>query len=179
MIKHHDQRAQIIFVTAYDEFMRMTYERRIGALDYINKALPDFQARLNQTIEFALNKLSKLNLMKKMTFSYRLGHFIRNVNIDDVLYVETTNFSHKLRLVRVDGDAEFVGDIKQVAAQNPFLTKVSQSYLVNPKNILRIDLHERKITFINQDQIYFSRRFLHVMPQLIAQYNLRERTGAQ
>lgn len=42
-IKKLDQRAQIVFVTAYDEYMELTYQRRIGSIDYINKSNSDLQ----------------------------------------------------------------------------------------------------------------------------------------
>lgn len=72
-IKKLDQRAQIVFVTAYDEYMELTYQRRIGSIDYINKSNSDLQQRLNETVRDAVNNLAKANFSKKMTFSYRLG----------------------------------------------------------------------------------------------------------
>lgn len=170
-IKQLDQRAQIVFVTAYNEYMELTYRRRIGSIDYINKNNPDLQQRLNETLRDAISNLSKANFSKKMTFSYRLGRIIRNVNIDDIYYVSTTKAPHKLCLVRNDGSAEFAGDIKNVDEQNEFLKKFSQSYLVNPKNIAQINLKRKEIIFPNRDAIKFSRRFTHVMKNMISAYN--------
>ncbi|BCD39284.1 LytTR family transcriptional regulator DNA-binding domain-containing protein [Lactobacillus helveticus] len=48
-----------------------------------------------------------------------------------------------------DGTAEFAGDIKNVDQQNDFLKKVSQSYLVNSKNIAEINLKKKEIIFPN------------------------------
>lgn len=171
-IKKIDRRAQIAFVTAYNEYMELTFERRIGVVDYINKNNADLQTRLNKTLQDAVVNLSKENYTKKMTFSYRLGHIIKNTNIDDIYYITTTKAPHKLRLIRKDGQADFVGDIKTVDEQNEFLKKVSQSYLVNPKNIKQINLKSKQILFPNDDEIKFSRRFNHIMKNLISQYNL-------
>lgn len=171
-IKKMDKRAQIAFITAYNEYMELTFERRIGAVDYINKNNIDLQTRLNETLRDAVVNLSKENYTKKMTFSYRLGHIIKNINIDDIYYITTTKAPHKLRLIRKDGQADFVGDIKTVDEQNEFLKKISQSYLVNPKNIKQIDLKSRQILFPNNDKVKFSRRFNHIMKNLISQYNL-------
>lgn len=171
-IKKRDPRAQIIFVTAYNEYMGMTYERRIGSVDYINKNNPNLQKRLNATLRDAINNLSTENFTKKMTFSYRIGRIIRNINIDDIFYITTTKAPHKLRLVYNEGEAEFVGDIKTVDEQNELLKKVSQSYLINPKNVTEINLRKRQIKFINGDLISFSRRFGHYMREMIQKYNL-------
>lgn len=165
-IKKQDQRAQIVFITAYNEYMGMTYERRIGTVDYINKNNPDLQKRINETLRDAINNLTTENFTKKMTFSYRLGRIIKNINIDDILYISTTKAPHKLRLVYSDGEAEFVGDLKTVAEQNELLKKVSQSYLINPKNVQEIDLHKRQIEFVNGDIIKFSRRFSRAVREL-------------
>nr|WP_236629281.1 MULTISPECIES: response regulator [Lactobacillus] len=89
-IKKLDQRAQIVFVTAYNEYMELTYERRIGSVDYINKNNPDLQRRLNETLRDAVHNLDTENFTKQMTFSYRLGRIIKNVNIDDIYYISTT-----------------------------------------------------------------------------------------
>lgn len=173
-IKKLDQRAQIVFVTAYDEYMELTYQRRIGSIDYISKSNSDLQQRLNETVRDAVNNLAKANFSKKMTFSYRLGRIIRNVNIDDIYYISTTRAPHKLCLVRNDGTAEFAGDIKNIDQQNEFLKKVSQSYLVNPKNIAQINLKKNEIGFPNGDVIKFSRRFTYVMKGMINTYNLKQ-----
>lgn len=173
-VKQLDPRAQIVFVTAYNEYMEMTFERRIGSVDYINKSNPHLQNRLNKTLQDTVRRISKENYSKKMTFSYRLGRIIKNINIDDIYYISTTKAPHKLKLVKNDGTAEFAGDIKSVDKQNKFLTKVSQSYLVNPKNIVQINLKKKEITLSNGDAIKFSRRFTHVMKDITNTYNLKQ-----
>lgn len=90
-IKQLDSRVQIVFVTAYNEYMELTYQRRIGSIDYINKNNPDLQQRLNETVRDAVDNLSKANFSKKMTLSYRLGRIISNVNI---YYISTTRAPH-------------------------------------------------------------------------------------
>ena len=154
--------------------MEMTFERRIGSVDYINKSNPHLQNRLNETLQDTVRRISKENYSKKMTFSYRLGRIIKNINIDDIYYISTTKAPHKLKLVKNDGTAEFAGDIKSVDKQNKFLTKVSQSYLVNPKNIVQINLKKKEITLSNGDAIKFSRRFTHVMKDITNTYNLKQ-----
>lgn len=171
-IKKYDERAQIIFVTSYNEYMPMTFERRIGAVDYINKLDPNFQSRLNETVKNALINLSKNNLAKKFTFTYRFGRQIKNINMEDVLYIYTTRAAHKLLLVAEGMQSEFVGDIKTVDENNERLVKISQSCLVNPKNIEMVDLRKGTITMIDGVVLKFSRRFKHNMKDMTEKYKL-------
>lgn len=170
-IKKRDERAQIIFVTAYSEYMPMTFERRIGAVDYINKNDIDLQARLNETVRDTLMRLGKSNLSKELTFSYRFGRQINNINVEDVIYIHTTQAAHKLLLVAANKQSEFVGDIKTVDAENNFLSKISQSCLINPRNVATINLRKRTVTMANGESLNFSRRFRHEMDRLVEKHN--------
>ncbi|WP_270237920.1 LytTR family transcriptional regulator DNA-binding domain-containing protein, partial [Lactobacillus delbrueckii] len=41
--------------------------------------------------------------------------------------------------------------------ENDFLLKVSQSCVINPDNVVSVDLAKRYVTFPNGDIVYFSR----------------------
>ncbi|MCT3486987.1 DNA-binding response regulator [Lactobacillus delbrueckii subsp. lactis] len=178
-IKKRDERAQIIFVTAYSEYMPMNFERRIGAVDYINKNDADLQARMNETVRDALTRLGKSNFSKRLTFSYRFGRQINNINVEDVLYIHTTQAAHKLLLVAANKRSEFVGDIKAVDEENDFLAKISQSCLINPKNVAAINLRKRTIAMLNGESLSFSRRFRHEMDKLVDEYNWKVEMSAK
>ena len=45
---------------------------------------------------------------------------------------------------------------------------------MNPKNIVQINLKKKEITLSNGDAIKFSRRFTHVMKDMINTYNLKQ-----
>lgn len=65
---------------------------------------------------------------------------------------------HKVHLVAVNGDSEFKNNISKLDEENDFLLKVSQSCVViNPDNVVSVDLAERYVTFPNGDIVYFSR----------------------
>lgn len=64
-------------------------------------------------------------------------------------YIATTQFPHKLELVTRGTRAEFVGNLTQVLEKTDFLVQVSQSLLVNPKNITEVDLKKRTILLEN------------------------------
>lgn len=166
-----DPEGQIIFVTTHAEMALLTFERRIGALDYIVKDenLSNLQARITDTLKLALDRLSKLNVMEKQTFSYKLGRLVKNINIDDVYYIATTQFPHKLDLVARGTRAEFVGNLTQVLEKTDFLVQVSQSFLVNPKNIVEVDLKKRTILLENGEEIKYARSAGKRMKEIAAE----------
>ena len=74
-IKKQDPNAQIIFVTAYDKYAPLTYRRRIGAIDYINKALDqnDMMKRLEETITGAIQSINNLTKSGRKELVYKVG----------------------------------------------------------------------------------------------------------
>ena len=173
IIKKQDQKAQIIFVTSYDDLSIITYKRRLGPIDYIVKT-SDFnklKQRIISTIEIAIYNLHKSNLKKKLTFSYKIGRRIFNVNMDEVIYVSTTATPHKLLLVETSEIAQFFGSINQYSKENPMLEKINQSCLANPKNIKSIDLHNHRVLFVNGDVEDFSRNNNKRMREYLNRYN--------
>ena len=47
--------------------------------------------------------LKNFDFVQKMTFHYKVGRQIRNVNIDDIIYIATTGTPHKLEIVKTNG----------------------------------------------------------------------------
>ena len=171
-----DQQAQIIFVTSNSKMAIYVFERRISTLDYIIKTndLAKMQQRITESLGLALRNIETLNLMKKLTFSFKVGRTIRNVNIDDILYISTTKFPHKLQIVSTKSKEEFVGDLKDIDEHQAFLIKVSQSYLINPKNVAMIDLEKHIIYFHKNERIKYSRGFTKIVKRMINDLNLVE-----
>lgn len=175
LAKKYDPRAQIVIATTHEELALMTFQRRIGPIDYIVKGdQTAMQQRITETLTVAIKNLAKLNLAEKQTFSYKLGPLVKNINTDDVLYISTSEFPHKLRLVKTNGNAEFVGDIKEIAEKNDFLLKISRSCLINPKNIDTIDLKQHLVSLENGDVLPYSRRQVKTMRELVKQYEWNE-----
>ena len=73
---------------------------------------------------------------------------------NNILYITTTKFPHKLKIVTINGQGEFSGNIKDVEQNYSFFFKASQSALINPQNIESINTKSRIVTFINGDKIY-------------------------
>lgn len=161
LIKSQDKRAQIIFITTHADLSLISFERRLGPVDYIvkprNKEDYDrFKQRLVATLEISISNIENFDYTEKLTFHYKVGRQVRNIDIDDIIYISTTKTPHKLIMVNVRGENQFFGSINQYAKESAALVKISQSCLANPKNIKLIDLPKYKVTFVNGDTVDFS-----------------------
>lgn len=171
-IKKQDHNAQIIFVTAYEKYASLTYQRRIGAIDYINKSDSDSEVlrRLEETLRNAYDNLADLQRSDSKFFIYKIKNYVRRINGDTIYFIENSTIQHKVRMVTESGESEFKGNISKLSKNSEFLVKVSQSYLVNPKNIDAINLSERTITFPNGETITFSRIKKNVVKSFLTTY---------
>ncbi len=175
--KKQDKRAQIVFITTHADLSLISVERRLGPVDYIVKPRDSedhdrFKQRLVATLEVAMSNIENFDYTEKLTFHYKVGRQVRNINIDDIIYISTTPTPHKLVMVNVRGKNQFFGSINQYAKESTDLIKISQSCLANPKNIKLIDLPKYKVTFVNGDTVDFSqsayKRMQHLFDKIQA-----------
>lgn len=82
-IKKQDPNAQIIFVTAYDKYAPLTYRRRIGAIDYINKSLDrqNMLKRIEETITHAVTSINHLLKVNRKELIYQIGKRVKKLKI--------------------------------------------------------------------------------------------------
>ncbi|MDU1021547.1 MAG: LytTR family DNA-binding domain-containing protein, partial [Lactobacillus paragasseri] len=158
-IKKQDPNAQIIFVTAYDKYAPLTYRRRIGAIDYINKTLDsrEMMQRLEETLTGAVQSINNLMKSGRKELIYKNGRRVNKVEDTTIYYLENSTSQHKVNLITETGVAEFRSNISKINEENDFLVKVSQSCVVNPNNINSIDFSKKTIKFPNGDEVVFAR----------------------
>ena len=171
-IKKQDPNAQIIFVTAYDKYAPLTYRRRIGAIDYINKSLDrqNMLKRIEETITHAVTSINHLLKVNRKELIYQIGKRVKKVENSMIYYIENSPTQHKVTLITETGSAEFRSNISKISDENDFLVKVSQSCVVNPNNIDSIDFSKKTITFPNGDEVIFARSFKKHVKNLLSKY---------
>ena len=171
-IKKQDPNAQIIFVTAYDKYAPLTYRRRIGAIDYINKSLDrqNMLKRIEETITHAVTSINHLLKVNRKELIYQIGKRVKKVENSMIYYLENSPTQHKVTLITETGSAEFRSNISKISDENDFLVKISQSCVVNPNNIDSIDFSKKTITFPNGDEVIFARSFKKHVKNLLNKY---------
>ncbi len=150
-IRHHNPYAIIVFVTSKSEFATMTFKHKVSALDFIDKDINDdsFKKRIKECIIYTKNTLiTNTNMVDYFEYSYR-GNDVR-VPFNDILYIETSSSSHKLRMVGKNFIKEFYGTIASVQEQDEKTQRFfasHKSFLVNIDNICDYDKKTKEIIF--------------------------------
>lgn len=156
-IREKDSTAIIAFVTTHSEFMLLTYQSLVGAIDFIDKNLNDaaFEQRLELCLKEAL-KYQKGNLGENSYLFETTKARIR-VAYDDILYFETSPTVHRVILHTKTGQTEFYGTIAEVAKSDERLFKCHRSFVINVNNVAEFDKSTRTAYFANGSYCQVSR----------------------
>ena len=99
-IRHHNPYAIIVFVTTKSEFATMTFKYKVSALDFVDKNLSDvaFKKHIKDSIDYTKATLiENKDMVDYFEYSFRGGEV--RMTFNDILYIEKTGSSHKLRIV--------------------------------------------------------------------------------
>ncbi|GEP25271.1 response regulator transcription factor [Lentilactobacillus diolivorans] len=137
----------IVFVTTHSEFLPITYQYKLTALDFIEKDLgeQDFGVRVNECLDIAYSK-EKISKSDDI-FVFDNQHSRFQIPFADILYFETTELTHKIRLVTLTKHSEFYANLNDIERMDDRLFKCHKSYVVNINNIRRVDKKIKTIFF--------------------------------
>ncbi len=78
-IKQNDPKAQIIFVTSHADLSIITYQRRLGPIDYIVKSsnVAELTTRISDTLKSAINYLENSSSESANFFTYKAGYEVK------------------------------------------------------------------------------------------------------
>lgn len=141
LIRHYNPYAIIVFITSRSEFATLTYKYQVSALDFVDKDINDemFKKRIEQNIFY--------------------GNDLK-IPYHDILYIETTGVSHKLRIIGKNFAKEFYGtmtDIQEKDKHTQRFYSPHKSFLVNIGNIREIDRKNLEIVFYEDHRCPISR----------------------
>lgn len=144
--------AEIIFVTAYQEYLPYTVSRRIEPLDYISKGadIKSVTERLRNDIDEAYSRYQRYlggDQHQQQKFTYEpIKGVKRQVDLAELYYIESVkNENRRLRIAGKNIRIEYHGELGKI--DNDQLLKVNQSTLVNPQAIQEFNKKERTIYF--------------------------------
>ncbi|VTS40724.1 response regulator [Streptococcus mitis] len=100
LIRHYNPYAIIVFITSRSEFATLTYKYQVSALDFVDKDINDemFKKRIEQNIFYTKSMLlENEDVVDYFDYNYK-GNDLK-IPYHDILYIETTGVSHKLRII--------------------------------------------------------------------------------
>jgi len=141
IIKDTDPYAKIVFITTHSEQAHLTFEHKIGAIDFIVKGLPEaIERRTVECLTLAYERYldEKSALMKFLNID--ANGEVWSVPYDDILFIEThTKVRNKLILHTETGEIEFRGVLSDIEMQVPEFYRCHKSYLLNVGKVIYID----------------------------------------
>ncbi len=140
-IREYDPRGFIVFVTAYGDKLHLTFKYRVEAMDYIVKDLStDIRKRIHGCIVDANKKYTQGATELQKNFVIRVDDKTISIPYNEILYIETSSFAHKLILHSTKRQLTFNSRLKDVEQLlDGRFYKSHKSVIVNLNRISEID----------------------------------------
>ncbi|MEX2783812.1 response regulator transcription factor [Streptococcus sp. H49] len=156
-IRTMDPYATIVFTTSHSEFLPVTFQYKVAALDFIDKSLDEeeYLNRIESAIAVTMTNMGKSVMEDSFVFETSLAAI--QVPFHNILYFETSPTIHKVILHTKDERIEFYARLSQIERLDKRLFKCHKSFVVNPENITRINKETGEVFFENNDSCYVSK----------------------
>lgn len=172
-IRHRNPYAIIVFITSRSEFATLTYKYKVSALDFIDKEISDqsFKNRVKDCVTYTKSTLLENQLVVDY-FDYSYKGNDLSIPYHDILYIETTGISHKLRVVGKNFAKEFYGTITDIQEKDQKTKRfylAHKSFLVNISNVKDIDRKKLEVVFYEEHRCPISRLKTKKLRELLAE----------
>ena len=147
-IRRKDVDSVIIFLTAHEELGNVVLKNDLMFLSFINK-FDDFEMRLNNSLEKALNLLNKKN-----TIRFIDRNIVYTINVNDILYITKDSYERKT-IIKTDY-TEFKVNKTLLEIRKMLDDRFIQTHracYINSDRQVRIDKSQKIITFDNGETI--------------------------
>lgn len=160
-IRDMDLAAKIVFITNHVELTSLTFSYKVEALDFIIKdTVENISLKIIDCMEIAYKRYElSSNIPTEEVLVETINETLR-VNVEDILYIETSATPHKIIYHLRDSNLEVYGKIKDVELLSRNFFRCHQSFVINIKNIISIDRKSKIIKLQNDSKCFVSKRYL-------------------
>lgn len=150
-------RNKIIFVTTHTELSLTVFQYQVEALDFILKDFPDqLYDRLRQVLTVAQTRFKSEEQPQEELIQIKIGETIRSLEVQHVLFFESSLNPHKIVVHLDDGELEYYGLLKDVPDLNDNFYRCHKSYVVNLTRIRSLDKRYRQVTMADGERVLCS-----------------------
>lgn len=159
-IREIDPYASIVFVTTHSEFMPLSFRYQVSALDYIDKELgaTAFESRIEAALIYTHNKDNKP--VSHDSFYFKSKYAQVQYPFKEVYYIETSHRPHRVILYTKTERLEFTASLSEVLKQDKRLLHCHRSFVINPRNVVKVDRQAKLVYFPNGATCFISRQKL-------------------
>lgn len=161
-IRTFDPRAFIVIVSAYEEYMPLTFSYMIEPLAYILKGNQlDISEQISHCLKLAKDRY-ETTINKKISTDYLTLHTkTRTIEIDpkDLYYITISSIPHTLEICSKRKLTQVRGSINDTIQKLPGnFIKISRETIINTNYIKEFDNKMRTLTLINESLFHVSVR---------------------
>jgi two-component system response regulator AgrA len=160
-IRKSDPNAKIVFITTHIELMYLTFDYKVEALGFITKGNKlKMKEQIADCINIAVERYLNLRNNFEQHIVVKTGSSSIKLAVSDVQFIETSEVPHQLNIHLKNRQLSFYGNISEMEKLNQNFYRCHQSYVVNTKNIDRIEKRTREIYMNDGNKCYASVRYL-------------------
>lgn len=159
-IRKRDPRGFLIYVTAYEDLAFETFRYKLEALDYIVKSNPsEMFGGIRRCLKVVKERITEERGRDCKYFTVKYLDTVRHIPVNDILFFETGDKTHRILLHGMNGRMDFVGSMQNLETQlgDKFM-RVHRAYLVNTEQIDHLELKKHQIVMKNGEICLYSRR---------------------
>lgn len=158
-IRQKDIYSRIVFITTHSELMSLTFTYKVEAMDFIAKDEPEsIQQKVQECLQRANEYHTSVTTKEVDRIKLKINNQVRVFDLNDVMFFETTNMSHKLKLHLENSWIELYGSLNEIEHLAEDFVRIHKSYVVNKRNIMTIDQKNRELTMSNGEKCMVSAR---------------------
>ncbi|MCL2378422.1 MAG: response regulator transcription factor [Defluviitaleaceae bacterium] len=156
-IREQGKKAFIVFVTVHPELTLLTFQYKVEAMDFIVKDHPDnIKRRIGECIDIALKRHKGPAAAKTLQIS--IGDEVIQLDMAEIIHIETTCTRHKLRLYTKSRILEFNGDLKTIETRlDERFIRCHRSFIINRDKIAVVNKKANTVTMVNNSVCSVSR----------------------
>lgn len=167
-IREEDPRGFIIFITTHAEMSYLTFLYKVEAVDYIVKDnYKNIRNRIYECIMNVNKKYCAINNQISKTVAIKSGDKIYNLELDNILFFETSSVIHKINVYTSNKKLEFYAQMKDIEEMvDDRFIRCHRSYMVNKDKIKIVDYNAREVQMIDGSICYVSVRGMKLLKGL-------------
>ena len=168
-IRKQDPRGFLIYVTAYEDLAYETFRFKLEALDYIVKGRPSEMFRdIRRSLEVVTERMTGEYGRECEYFTVKFSDTVRHIPVDEIVFFETGNKTHRILLHGLKGRMDFSGSIQNLETKlGEKFMRVHRAYLVNTEQIDHLDVKDHRIVMKNGEICWYSRRIKDTLFNLL------------
>lgn len=150
-IRNKGGQSFLVFVTTHSEMTPLTFQYKVEAMDYIIKDnAGNLKRKITECIDVAITRQVQ-SIDDNARIKIMMDDVAIYLGFQEILYFETTEIKHKVRVCTLNRILEFCGELKQIEELlDQRFIRCHKSIIVNKDKIQMLDRKKNEITLCNQ-----------------------------